>query len=245
MANERPAGNSPFGEDPFVGNRDFSSYGLPGDFYEMSDEEREFLRAFRAPKGVVGDDEEEYAGTVPFLSGPTFVDYEVPTSSTNYSRPRTVAAGYNPTTNTMTVVFRDGTFYNYYNVTPGEWSAFHASFSKGKPWLNRKNKNQAADGLFIHKPRGKADVSEVDPRIVAELYRVARVSQQVEKPRSGRTTQTLYKNVRGGGYYDIRQSPRGRKRQEIQVTNRTLADMKRGSLGKNPNANAGKRRKKT
>jgi hypothetical protein len=30
----------------------------------------------------------------------------------------------------MTVVFRDGTFYNYYQVTPGEWEAFHASYSK-------------------------------------------------------------------------------------------------------------------
>lgn len=243
MANERPAGNSPFGDDSFFENRDFSSYGLPGDSYQMSDSEREFLRAFRNPKQTFGDDEEEYAGPLPDFGAPTFLISEVPTSSTNYSRPRTVAAGYNPNTNTMTVVFRDGTFYNYYDVSSGEWDAFHASFSKGKPWLNRKNKKQAADGLFIHKPRGKADIADIDPRIVAELYRVARINQQVEKPRAGRTYQTVYKNVRGGNYYDIKNSPRGRKRQELPVKNRTLADIKRGTLGKNPNANAGKRKK--
>jgi signal peptidase I len=240
MANEKPVGDSPFGNDPFLGNRDFSTYGLPGDTYQMSDDERDYLRAFRNPKYVPGDEEEGYAGPLPDFGAPTFVTSEVPTSSTNYSRPRTVAAGYNPNTDTMTVVFRDGTFYNYYNVSAEEWNAFHASFSKGKPWLNRKSKKQAADGLFIHKPRGKADVTDIDPRIVAELYRVAKISQQTEKPTAGRTYQTGYKNVRGGGYYDIKNSPRGRKRQEVQIRNRKLSDIKSGV---NPNKNAGKNRK--
>jgi hypothetical protein len=242
MANEKPPSDSPFGDNSFLGNLDFSTYGLPGDTYNLSEQEQEFLGAFRNPKQVAGDDEEHYEGPLPNYGPPTFVTSEVPTSSTNYSRPRTVAAGYNPNTNTMTVVFRDGTFYNYYNVSPDEWYAFHASFSKGNPWLNRKNKKQAADGLFISKPRGKADVSDIDPRIVAELYRVAKINQQIQKPTAGRTYQTVYKNVRGGNYYDIKNSPRGRKRQELQVKNRRLSDINRGSLGKNPNANAGKRK---
>jgi len=115
---------------------------------------------------------------------------DVPTSSTDYSRPRTVAAGYDTDTRTMTVVFRDGTFYNYYEVTPGEWQAFSSSLSKGKPWLNRKNSKQNMDGLFIAKPRGRADVSRVPPEIREQLYRVAR-SQQIARPprrRAGRTT---------------------------------------------------------
>lgn len=115
---------------------------------------------------------------------------DVPTSSTNYSRPRTVAAGYDTDTRTMTVVFRDGTFYNYYEVTPGEWQAFSSSLSKGKPWLNPKNSKQSMDGLFLSKPRGRADVSKVPPEIREQLYRVAR-SQQIARPprrRSGRTT---------------------------------------------------------
>jgi hypothetical protein len=111
---------------------------------------------------------------------------DVPTSSSNYSRPRTVAAGYDPATSTMTVVFRDGTFYNYYEVTPGEWSAFYASYSKGAPWLNRgfANGKQTADGLFINKPRGYADVSALPSAVQEQLYRVSRANQIVKQPKA-------------------------------------------------------------
>jgi hypothetical protein len=130
------------------------------------------------------------------------VQWDVPTSSTNYSRPRTVAAGYSanaedPNKGVMTVVFRDGTFYNYYEVSPTEWEAFHASYSKGRPWLNRANKNQAGDGLFVGKPRGDAgDMGTVDPQIREALYRVSRTFQQKTAPKRGRTTQQapLYQN---------------------------------------------------
>jgi hypothetical protein len=107
---------------------------------------------------------------------------DIPTSSTNYARPRTVAAGYNPDTMTMTVVFRDGTFYNYYEVSQGEWINFSSSFSKGKPWLNRANKNQGSDGLFIGKPRGVADPGSVPPQLREALWRVARTQQVVRPP---------------------------------------------------------------
>jgi hypothetical protein len=103
---------------------------------------------------------------------------DVPTSSTNYGRPRTLAAGYDPKTKTMTVVFRDGTYYNYYGVMPNEWLNFSASYSKGRPWLNRgfpssKNPNaQRADGLFIAKDRGPASPTTVAPEVRAALERV-------------------------------------------------------------------------
>lgn len=119
---------------------------------------------------------------------------DIHTSSTNYSRPRTVAAGYDESKMTMTVVFRDGTFYNYYEVSPQEWAAFYASYSKGSPWLNRgfaKGKNgkpprQTQDGLFVRKPRGYADVSQIDPRVLEQLYRVARANQISTRPSSRR-----------------------------------------------------------
>jgi hypothetical protein len=121
-----------------------------------------------------------------------FLIRDIPTSSTNYSRPRTVAAGYDPYRQVMTVVFRDGTFYNYYEVTPSEWEAFHASYSKGKPWLNPKNSKQGFDGLFLSKPRGDAgDMSAVDPEIRAALWRVAKSWQETTKPKPGRTYQTV------------------------------------------------------
>lgn len=133
-----------------------------------------------------------------------FMQKDIPTSSTNYSRPRTVAAGYDAERQTMTVVFRDGTFYNYYEVTQSEWDAFRASYSKGNPWLNKANSNQASDGLFIHKPRGNAgDMGKIDPAIREALYRVARTFQQVTPPKAGRTKQTvqLYRTSKAGKTY--------------------------------------------
>ena len=118
---------------------------------------------------------------------------DIPTSSTNYSRPSTVAAGYDPDTLTMTVVFRDGTFYNYYDVKPGEWENFSASYSKGKPWLNRGFTNcmQKTDGLFIGKPRGVADVDSLPADIQEQLYRVSRAQQLYRKPKADRRNPEL------------------------------------------------------
>jgi hypothetical protein len=130
-----------------------------------------------------------------------FVDKDVPTSSTNYSRPRTVAAGYDPERKTMTVVFRDGTFYNYYEVTEAEWLSFKSSYSKGRPWLNRASKTQSSDGLFISKPRGDAgDMQSVSPEIREALYRVIRTQQQRNPTKVGRTKQTaqLYRETKSG-----------------------------------------------
>ena len=56
----------------------------------------------------------------------------IPTSTINPQRPRTVAAGYDPKRNVLTVVFRDGTFYNYYNVAPNIWGEFRKVTSKGR-----------------------------------------------------------------------------------------------------------------
>lgn len=57
---------------------------------------------------------------------------QVPTSSIFPSRPRTIAAGYSPKTNVMTVVFRDGTWWNYPEVKSLEWQNFKKAYSKGR-----------------------------------------------------------------------------------------------------------------
>lgn len=57
---------------------------------------------------------------------------EVPTKTTNEARPRTTAAGYDQATHTLTVIFRDGTPWNYYEVTPLEAANFHRANSKGR-----------------------------------------------------------------------------------------------------------------
>lgn len=92
---------------------------------------------------------------------------DVPTSTTNPDRPRTVAAGYDKSRRCLTVVFRDGTYYNYYEVTPMQWSNFKRARSKGR---------------FIYTyldshPRGVADVSALGSAAREVLYRLSRTGQ--------------------------------------------------------------------
>jgi KTSC domain len=55
-----------------------------------------------------------------------------PTPSTNPKRPRTTSAGYDYSTETMTVVFRDGTWWEYRGISKDMWEEFKMSPSPGK-----------------------------------------------------------------------------------------------------------------
>jgi hypothetical protein len=90
-----------------------------------------------------------------------------PTSTTNPKRPRTVAAGYDPERKTLTVVFRDGTFYNYYDVSKHMWNSFKSATSKGK-YIRR---------YLDAKPRGDADMSFLSKQAAEMFYRVSRTNQ--------------------------------------------------------------------
>lgn len=59
-----------------------------------------------------------------------------PTKTSNPGRPRTLAAGYDGKTDTLTVVFREGAVYEYYGVTGVQWQRFKRSASPGK-YINR------------------------------------------------------------------------------------------------------------
>jgi hypothetical protein len=90
-----------------------------------------------------------------------------PTSTTNPDRPRTVAAGYDRSRKVLTVVFRDGTFYNYYSVSGLEWGNFKRARSKGRfirLYLNNKT-------------RGTASMGSVPEAHQELLYKVARTMQ--------------------------------------------------------------------
>lgn len=92
----------------------------------------------------------------------------VPTSTTNPERPRTVAAGYDKQEEKITVVFRDGTFYNYYEVDSKEWQRFKSVVSKGRFIL----------AYLDSKPRGQADVSEISQTARTAFYRFSRAAQR-------------------------------------------------------------------
>jgi hypothetical protein len=91
----------------------------------------------------------------------------VPTSSSNPERPRTVAAGYDKNRSVITVVFRDGTFYNYYEVSQAEWQDFKRRVSKGQ-YIYRN---------LDFKPRGPANVTSIPAGVRKAFYGYARLSQ--------------------------------------------------------------------
>jgi hypothetical protein len=93
---------------------------------------------------------------------------DVPTSSTNVKKPRTVAAGYDAARGVLTVMFRDGTLWNYYNISKDEWIKFHSAISKGNPYINRE---------FLSKPQGLADLSGISDDFLSQLQLMARSSQ--------------------------------------------------------------------
>lgn len=179
---------------------------------------------------------------------------DIPTSSTNSQRPRTVAAGYQPYVGAraagspksefgqplgkLTVMFRDGTLWNYYDVTPGEWQTFSASISKGSPWLNKgfPNGKQKVDGLFIGKPQGPADVSQAPESVRKNLYKTARVAQVRF---ASKTPRSVNMSTPSGERYKERfESPitrAGAKRAQLSPRSK----LSKG-LGTNPSKNAGK-----
>ena len=54
------------------------------------------------------------------------------TATTNPERPRTLSAGYDEEKFILTVQFRDGSLWNYYDVPPEMWNEFRSAESKGR-----------------------------------------------------------------------------------------------------------------
>jgi KTSC domain len=111
---------------------------------------------------------------IPGEKGPQFGESDapaplslVPTSSINPERPRTVAAGYDRDRSVLTVVFRDGTYYNYYEVTVAEWQDFKRRVSKGRYIYQ----------VLDYKPRGPANISALPSYARAAFYRLTRTMQ--------------------------------------------------------------------
>ena len=109
----------------------------------------------------------------------------VPTSTTNPERPRTVAAGYDADEEKLTVVFRDGTFYNYYEVDENEWAAFKANRSKGAVIYR----------MLDFKPRGPADDSNISQSAREAYYRFSRGAQIHLKGKGKGQNKTTYKTA--------------------------------------------------
>lgn len=106
-----------------------------------------------------------------------------PTSSTNFKRPYTVAAGWeryprqgaagDGALGTLTVLFRDGTLWNYYDVDRSFWIKFRGSISKGE-YINR---HSPSPELTTKYRNGPADVSQINEETRQLIYTEARASQ--------------------------------------------------------------------
>jgi len=139
-------------------------------FYEY-----DTLRGDMSVPGYAGPQNEEDDSPAPITV--------VPTSTTNPQRPRTVAAGYDADEEKLTVVFRDGTFYNYYEVDETEWAAFKANRSKGAIIYR----------MLDFKPRGPADESSISQSAREAYYRFARGAQLHSKGKASGQNKTTYK----------------------------------------------------
>lgn len=216
--------------------------GLPNEFFKQNSVGRnnEFYQRGITADDYLGSGYESPEKTQGKRSGWTYKGTpvsasalsDIPTSTTNWRRPRTVAAGYdyNPDTDTgvLTVVFRDGTFYNYYDVPPSVWIQFHDSFSKG-PMLNRKTKNggQAIDGKLLSYKHGPADMSNLSSTAQEFLYKVARTAQIYHRDKTPRLNQATGRKSIGSG-----QNTRAKRARDLNKA------AKKG--GYNPSRNAGR-----
>lgn len=171
---------------------------------------------------------------------------DIPTSSTDYRRPRTVAAGYDldPETGdgTVTVVFRDGTFWNYYNISPGTWLTFHNSISKGVHLNNARTNKGRGDGLILREcsSHGPADISKLSDSAQEFLYKVVRTAQIYHAQRPASEKVAIKKGVGGITAYSTPQNPRAKVSRNLNKAYsaankaRQLARARK-NLGKNPN----------
>ena len=101
------------------------------------------------------------------------------TSTINPKRPRTLRAGYEASTGTLTVIFRDGTWWNYYNVPAQMWDAFRSADSKGQ-YL-------ASSGLDNWPEMGEPNMAAMSPQYVAALSK----TRQVQQAMGGRQSRRL------------------------------------------------------
>lgn len=127
------------------------------------------LRDQKTPEGGYQVDPDPTANTMPFQLQAT--------STTNPKRPRTLSAGYDAKKQTLTVVFRDGTYWNYYDVPVNIWDGFRKAESKGK-FLR-------SSGLDTWDSMGPADLSTLTDTDRALLSASISMATRMQQASSG------------------------------------------------------------
>jgi hypothetical protein len=82
----------------------------------------------REPSADWGDNEDFDSKDIPWSVRPS--------STSNPSRPRTRALGYDAESETMRIEFRGGAVYDYHGISENQWEEISKTWSPGK-WINR------------------------------------------------------------------------------------------------------------
>lgn len=145
--------------------------------------------------GKILDDEYEFGGEGigPDSRQPAPLTVK-PTTSSNFERPYTVAAGWQKypfqgritskqELGTLSVMFRDGTLWNYYSVPRSTWETFRGLFSKGQ-YINRNSQNPVLN-TFAHGPAELSGASDASRRYIQRTAREAQVRYRARKALPG------------------------------------------------------------
>lgn len=191
--------------------------------------EQELADYYYNPKSADYYQGDTYSGSANiFNTGQSAFISDVPTSTTNPRRPRTVAAGYDAENRIVTVVFRDGTAWNYYGVPNDAWIKFSQSITKGKFINNaRSNAGRGPGDLLTYDGHGPADVSQLSAAAQQEFYRISRAAQVLAKDKE---TGNAQQNRRPKSQPNL-----------LKAQNRKYYAKLQARQGKNPNANKGRR----
>ena len=101
------------------------------------------------------------------------VGVEMQTAPTiNPKRPRALSIGYNPNTQTLIVIFRDNTWWQYNNVFPEMWEGLKNTGSTGK-FLKE-------EGLDNWPSMGPADQSALTDSVAAQFSSVANSASRLQ-----------------------------------------------------------------
>lgn len=92
--------------------------------------------------------------------------------TTNPSRPRALSIGYNPNSNTLIVVFRDNTWWQYNNVPVDMWMGLRNSASTGK-YLRE-------EGLDTWPDMGPANMDNLSEAVKAQISDSAQSASDIQ-----------------------------------------------------------------
>ena len=186
----------------------------------------------------------------------TAENLQKPTSTTDATKPRTLLAWWvplpeTPELGTLTVVFRDGTPWSYYQVPQETWIGFKASISKGKGWINAKNSRQGYDGIlmqFANGPAAWTDIPEQKRNEIAASARATQYKMARQATRQATVAQRSAAELRTGTgtrlSTDVAAYEGQKARQNLSKFRNSPGANPSAKAGKNPNKNAGKHRNK-